>query len=44
MVSAVLTWHVITKLIFVSKQGLKINAKNYRDNLKNKLFPAINQI
>jgi len=41
---AALTWHGITKPIFVSKQGLKTNAKNYRNHLKNIFFPEINQI
>ena len=44
MVSAALTWHGITKPIFVNRQGLKVNAKNYRKHLKNQLFPAINQV
>ena len=44
MVSAALTWHGVTRPIFVNRQGLKVNAKNYRNHLKNKLFPAINKI
>lgn len=44
MVSAAFTWHGVTRPIFVNKQGLKVNAKNYRDHLKNKLFPAINKV
>lgn len=44
MVSAALTWHGVTSPFFVGKQGLKVNAKNYRNHLKNKLFPAINKV
>lgn len=44
MVSAALTWHGVTKPIFVGKKGIKVNAKNYKKHLKNQLFPAIEKI
>ena len=44
MVSAALTWHGVTKPLFVNKKGLKVNAENYCKHLKNELFPAINKI
>ena len=44
MVSAGLTWHGVTRPIFVGKQGLKVNAVNYKKHLKKQLFPAINRI
>ena len=44
MVSAAMTWHGVTKPIFVNKKGLKVNAKNYRDHLEKKLFPTINKV
>ena len=44
MVSAGLTWHGVTRPIFVNNKGLKINAKNYRNHLKRQLFPAIEKV
>ena len=44
MVSDALTWHGVTKPIFVNQRGLKVNEKNFRNHLKKKLFPAINKI
>ena len=44
MVSAGLTWHGVTRPIFVNNKGLKINAKNYRNHLKRQLFPAIGNL
>ena len=44
MVSAGLTWHDVTRPIFVNNKGLKINAKNYRNHLKRQLFPAIEKV
>ena len=41
MVSASFTWHGVTKPIFVNQNGLKVNAKRYRDHLEKELFPAI---
>ena len=43
MVSAALTWHGVTQPFFVGKQGLKVNAKNYCNHLKNKLFSCNQQ-
>jgi len=44
MVSAALTWHGVTRPIFVKRKGLKVNAKNYKNHLKRELFPAIEKI
>lgn len=44
MVSAALTWHGVSKPIFVNRNGLNVNAKSYRDHLKKELFPAIRKI
>ena len=44
MVSAGLTWHGVTRPIFVGKQGVKVNAINYKKHLEKQLFPAIERI
>lgn len=44
MVSAALTWHGVTKPIFVNQKGVKVNAQNYKNHLKKELFPAIKRI
>ena len=44
MISAALTWHEVTKPIFVNQKGLKVNANNYKHHLKKQLFPAINKV
>ena len=44
MVSAALTWHGVSKPIFVNQKGLKVNAKNYCNHLKKELFPAIRKV
>ena len=44
MVSAALTWHGVTRPIFVNRKGLKVNAANYKKHLKKELFPAIEKV
>ena len=44
MVSAALTWHGVTRPIFVNRKGAKVNAANYKNHLKKELVPAIKKV
>ena len=35
---------VMVSAIFVNRQGMKVNAKNYKTHLKRELFPAIKKV
>lgn len=38
MVSATLIWHGLTKLLFIDKKGLPVNAESYSKHLKKVIF------
>jgi len=44
MVSAVLTWHGVTKPFFVNEEGLKVNGERYLAHLQDELLPAVREV
>ena len=44
MVSAGLTWHGVTKPLFVNEEGIKVNGPRYLAHLQGELLPAIREV